>query len=118
MSYGKLARERRTPYKCPYKFNLDQWNALHAMIPDFQTDSFVWTETIWISPISIESKSFDPLGFQSVRSKLFLLPFHSVSPAPLIKSWHSVMKPFPYRPTGAMQPRAFKVIPVVTISLI
>ena len=29
------------------KYELDEWNALHAMMPDFQTDSFVWSETNW-----------------------------------------------------------------------
>jgi hypothetical protein len=28
-------------------YQLDEWNALHAMIPNFQTDSYIWTETNW-----------------------------------------------------------------------
>ncbi len=29
------------------KYGLDEWNALHTIIQNFQTDSFVWTETNW-----------------------------------------------------------------------
>jgi hypothetical protein len=29
------------------KYELGDWNALHAIIPGFQTDSFIWTETNW-----------------------------------------------------------------------
>jgi hypothetical protein len=28
-------------------YQLDQWDALHAIVLDFQTDSFTWTETNW-----------------------------------------------------------------------
>ena len=29
------------------KYELGEWNALHAIITSFQTDSFTWTETNW-----------------------------------------------------------------------
>ena len=28
-------------------YQLDEWNAFHAKVLDFQTDSFTWTETNW-----------------------------------------------------------------------